>query len=141
MGDFFCLINNKKIEHIGIAVENIEKANSTFTKLLGTSNYKIEIVESEGVKTSFFKVGESKIELLEATNDESPISKFIKKKGQGIHHLAFHVDDIEVEMIRLKNEGFILINDNYKDGADNKKVCFLHPKSTEGVLIELCQEK
>ena len=131
----------KKIEHIRIAVENIEKANSPFTKLLGTSNYKIEIVESEGVKTSFFKVGESKIELLEATNDESPISKFIKKKGQGIHHLAFHVDDIEVEMIRLKNEGFILINDNYKDGADNKKVCFLHPKSTEGVLIELCQEK
>ena len=109
--------------------------------LISFNGHKIEIVESEGVKTSFFKVGESKIELLEATNDESPISKFIKKKGQGIHHLAFHVDDIEGEMIRLKKEGFILINDNYKDGADNKNVCFLHPKSTEGILIELCQEK
>ena len=131
----------KKIEHIGIAVENIDVSNALFAKLLGEDNYKIETVESEGVKTSFFRVGESKIELLEASNENSPISKYIKKKGQGVHHLAFHVDDIEKEMDRLKSEGFVLINDNYKDGADNKKVCFLHPKSTGGVLIELCQEK
>ena len=110
-------------------------------KLLGKAHYKIETVESEGVKTSFFKVGESKIELLEATNPESPISKFLTKKGEGVHHIAFHVDDIEKEMERLKNEGIVLINENYKDGADNKKVCFLHPKATGGVLIELCQEK
>lgn len=130
-----------KIEHLGIAVANIEAANELFAKLLGKAHYKIETVESEGVKTSFFKVGESKIELLEATNPESPISKFLTKKGEGVHHIAFHVDDIEKEMERLKNEGFVLINENYKDGADNKKVCFLHPKSTGGVLIELCQEK
>ena len=130
-----------KIEHLGIAVANIEVANELFAKLLGKAHYKIETVESEGVKTSFFKVGESKIELLEATNPESPISKFLTKKGEGVHHIAFHVDDIEKEMDRLKNEGFVLINENYKDGADNKKVCFLHPKSTGGVLIELCQEK
>ncbi len=130
-----------KIEHLGIAVANIEAANELFAKLLGKAHYKIETVESEGVKTSFFKVGESKIELLEATNPESPISKFLTKKGEGVHHIAFHVDDIEKEMDRLKNEGFVLINENYKDGADNKKVCFLHPKSTGGVLIELCQEK
>ncbi|MFL2570432.1 MAG: methylmalonyl-CoA epimerase [Parvicellaceae bacterium] len=130
-----------KIEHLGIAVANIEAANELFAKLLGKAHYKIETVESEGVKTSFFKVGESKIELLEATNPESPISKFLTKKGEGVHHIAFHVDDIEKEMERLKNEGFVLINENYKNGADNKKVCFLHPKSTGGVLIELCQEK
>ena len=130
-----------KIEHLGIAVANIEAANELFAKLLGNAHYKIETVESEGVKTSFFKVGESKIELLEATNPESPISKFLTKKGEGVHHIAFHVDDIEKEMERLKNEGFVLINENYKNGADNKKVCFLHPKSTGGVLIELCQEK
>ena len=130
-----------RIEHLGIAVANIEAANELFAKLLGKAHYKIETVESEGVKTSFFKVGESKIELLEATNPESPISKFLTKKGEGVHHIAFHVDDIEKEMDRLKNEGFVLINENYKDGADNKKVCFLHPKSTGGVLIELCQEK
>lgn len=130
-----------KIEHLGIAVANIEAANELFAKLLGKAHYKIETVESEGVKTSFFKVGESKIELLEATNPESPISKFLTKKGEGVHHIAFHVDDIEKEMERLKNEGFVLINDNYKNGADNKQVCFLHPKSTGGVLIELCQEK
>ena len=130
-----------KIEHLGIAVANSEAANELFAKLLGKAHYKIETVESEGVKTSFFKVGESKIELLEATNPESPISKFLTKKGEGVHHIAFHVDDIEKEMERLKNEGFVLINENYKNGADNKKVCFLHPKSTGGVLIELCQEK
>ena len=130
-----------KIEHLGIAVANIEAANELFAKLLGKAHYKIETVESEGVKTSFFKVGESKIELLEATNPESPISKFLTTKGEGVHHIAFHVDDIEKEMERLKNEGFVLINENYKDGADNKQVCFLHPKSTGGVLIELCQEK
>ena len=130
-----------KIEHLGIAVANIEAANELFAKLLGKAHYKIETVESEGVKTSFFKVGESKIELLEATNPESPISKFLTKKGEGVHHIAFHVDDIEKEMERLKNEGFVLINENYKNGADNKKVCFLHPKSTGGVLIELCQVK
>tara|TARA_B110000438_G_C15713525_1_gene606444 strand:+ start:681 stop:1082 length:402 start_codon:yes stop_codon:yes gene_type:complete len=130
-----------KIEHIGIAVANLDAANQLFEKLLGKENYKIETVESEGVKTSFFKVGESKIELLEATNDNSPITKYINKRGEGIHHLAFNVEDIEKEIKRLKGEGFTLINENYKEGADNKLVCFLHPKSTNGVLIELCQEK
>ena len=130
-----------KIEHIGIAVENLDAANQLFKKLLGKENYKIETVESEGVKTSFFQVGESKIELLEATNENSAITKYIKKKGEGVHHLAFNVEDIEKEIIRLKKEGFTIINENYKKGADNKLVCFLHPKSTNGVLVELCQER
>ncbi len=129
-----------KIEHIGIAVLNIEKSNDLFTKLLGTAPYKSEAVESEGVITSFFKTGESKIELLEASNPESPIAKFIAKKGEGIHHIAFDVTDIYAEMKRLKEEGFILLNEEPKKGADNKLVCFLHPKSSNGVLVELCQE-
>lgn len=128
-----------KIEHIGIAVKNLENANQLFEKLLGKSHYKIEDVESEGVKTSFFKLGESKVELLQATKPESPIAKFIDKKGEGIHHIAFDVDDIHAEIKRLQDEGFIVINEIPKKGADNKLVAFLHPKSTNGVLIELCQ--
>lgn len=129
-----------KIEHIGIAVKNIKDANNLFTKLFGEPHYKTEAVESEGVKTSFFKVGDNKIELLEATNDDSPIAKFLKKKGEGVHHIAFDVDDIVTEVKRLKKEGFIVLNETPKKGADNKLVVFLHPKSTNGVLIELCQE-
>ncbi|PIV93726.1 MAG: methylmalonyl-CoA epimerase, partial [Flavobacteriaceae bacterium CG17_big_fil_post_rev_8_21_14_2_50_33_15] len=129
-----------KIEHIGIAVKNLEVSNKLFAKLLGESHYKTESVESEGVKTSFFKVGSQKIELLEASNPESPIAKFIKKKGEGIHHIAFDVDDIEAEVKRLIQEGFIVLNETPKKGADNKRVVFLHPKNTNGVLIELCQE-
>ncbi len=130
----------KKIEHIGIAVSDIKKSNELFSKLLGIDAYKSEAVESEGVNTLFFKTGESKIELLEATNPESPIAKFISKKGEGIHHIAFEVDDILAEMKRLQAEGFILLNEEPKRGADNKLVCFLHPKSSNGVLVELCQE-
>ncbi len=130
-----------KIEHIGIAVKNIETSNELFEKLFGEPHYKTESVESEGVKTSFFKVGENKIELLEATNEDSPIAKFIEKKGEGIHHIAFDVDDIEKEIKRLKEEGFTILNNKPKKGADNKLVAFLHPKSTNGVLIELCQER
>ena len=129
-----------KIEHIGIAVKDLESANEVYTKLFGEPPYKNETVESEGVSTSFFKIGESKIELLEATNPESAIAKFIDKKGEGIHHIAFAVDDIRTEMKRMRNEGFIVLSDQPKKGADNKLVCFLHPKSTNGVLIELCQE-
>lgn len=129
-----------KIEHIGIAVKDLGKANKVYESLLNTKVYKEEEVRSEGVKTSFLKVGESKIELLEGTNDDSPISKFISKKGEGIHHIAYDVDDIEKEMLRLKNEGFQLLNERPKVGADNKLVCFIHPKSANGVLIELCQE-
>jgi len=129
-----------KVEHIGIAVKDIYKANKLYELLLNTSFYKTETVVSEAVKTSFFRTGETKIELLEALNDESPIAKFIEKKGEGIHHIAFEVEDIELEMARLKNEGFVLINEKPKKGADNKLVCFLHPKSTHGTLIELCQE-
>lgn len=129
-----------RIEHIGIAVKDLEVSNKVFEKLLGTSHYKTESVESEGVKTSFFKAGENKIELLEATNENSPIAKFINKKGEGIHHIAFDVTDIEKEIERLKKEGFIVLNETPKKGADNKLVAFLHPKSTNGVLIELCQE-
>jgi methylmalonyl-CoA/ethylmalonyl-CoA epimerase len=129
-----------KIEHIGIAVKNIDESNNLFTKLFGEPNYKTETVESEGVKTSFFKVGINKIELLEATKEDSPIAKFIDKKGEGIHHIAFDVDDIEAEVERLKTEGFIVLNEKPKKGADNKLVVFLHPKTTNGVLIELCQE-
>jgi len=129
-----------KIEHIGIAVKNLEASNKLFTKLLGTEPYKTEEVISEGVLTSFFKVGPNKIELLEGQSMESPISKFIEKKGEGIHHIAFEVKNIEEEIIRLKKEGFIMIHETAKKGADNKLIAFLHPKSSNGVLIELCQE-
>ncbi|HYK76067.1 MAG TPA: methylmalonyl-CoA epimerase [Daejeonella sp.] len=128
-----------KIEHIGIAVKNLENASLVYQKLLGVSSYKTEEVISEQVITEFFQVGENKIELLVGTSAESPISKFIEKRGEGIHHIAFEVDDIEAEMERLKQEGFILLNEKPKKGADNKLVCFVHPKNTHGVLIELCQ--
>jgi methylmalonyl-CoA/ethylmalonyl-CoA epimerase len=131
----------RKIEHLGIAVNSIEASLKTFETLLGTACYKIEEVQSEGVRTAFLQVGESKIELLEATNPDSPIAKFIEKKGGGIHHIAFDVEDIEVEITRLTNEGFELIHKSPKDGADNKLIAFLHPKSTASVLVELCQEK
>lgn len=127
------------IEHIGIAVKNLDFSNELFTKLLGTAPYKQEGVESEGVMTSFFQTRQTKIELLEATNPDSPIAKFIEKKGEGIHHIAFEVADILAEMQRLRLEGFILLNDVPKKGADNKLVCFLHPKGTNSVLVELCQ--
>ena len=127
------------IEHIGIAVKSLEFSNDLFTKLLGSAPYKQEGVESEGVITSFFQTGQTKIELLEATNPDSPIAKFIEKKGEGIHHIAFEVADIISEMARLKSEGFILLNEIPKKGADNKLVCFLHPKGTNSVLVELCQ--
>ena len=130
-----------KIEHIGIAVRNLEEANKTYKAILGVESYKTEKVESEGVDTSFFKVGESKIELLAATNPESPIAKFLEKRGEGIHHLAFNVEDIQSEIERLKGEGFVLLNDFPKSGAENKLVAFMHPKSANGVLVELCQEK
>lgn len=130
----------KKIEHIGIAVKDIENSNELFKMLFDKSHYKIEDVESEGVKTSFFKCGPNKIELLQATNEESPIAKFIEKKGEGIHHIAFAVDDIEKEIERLTEEGFQMIHKVPKKGADNKWIAFLHPKSTNGVLIELCQD-
>jgi len=130
----------KKIEHIGIAVKDIEKSNVLFASLFAKDHYKVEEVLSEGVKTSFFKAGPNKIELLEATNPDSPIAKFIEKKGEGIHHIAFAVDNIEAEVKRLKNEGFTVLNEIPKKGADNKLVVFLHPKTTNGVLIELCQD-
>lgn len=129
-----------KIEHIGIAVNNLEAAGTLYEKLLNTAIYKTEEVPSEGVKTAFLKNGPNKIELLEATSTDSPISKFINKKGEGIHHVAFEVDDIKAEMERLKKEGFVLLNEEPKLGADNKWVCFVHPKSAGGVLVELCQE-
>lgn len=131
----------KKIEHIGIAVKSLEQSNKVFERLFGFSHYKLEKVESEGVNTSFFMLGETKIELLEASAENSAIAKFIEKKGEGIHHIAYEVDDITTEMARLKSEGFELIHQEAKDGADNKRICFLHPKSTNGVLVELCQEK
>lgn len=130
----------KKIEHIGIAVKDISASNELFSRLFGEPHYKVEEVESEGVKTSFFKIGDNKIELLEATKEDSPIAKFINRKGEGIHHIAFDVENIEEEIIRLKKEGFIVLNETPKKGADNKIVAFLHPKTTNGVLIELCQE-
>lgn len=130
----------KKIEHIGIAVNDLNLSNDLFSKLLGKDHYKIETVESEGVKTSFFHVGETKIELVESSKYDSAIAKYIDKRGQGMHHMAFHVDDIKKELERLNKEGFKQIGD-IKEGADNKLICFLHPKSTNGVLIELCQEK
>ncbi len=133
------------VEHIGIAVRDITVSNDLFAKLLNVQPYKAEIVASEGVTTSFFKINpgqenQTKIELLEATNPDSPIAKFLEKKGEGIHHIAFAVDDILAEMERLRAEGFTVLNDVPKRGADNKLVCFLHPKGTNGVLIELCQE-
>lgn len=131
----------KKVEHIGIAVKNLENTNLLFSKLFGKEHYKIEKVESEGVSTAFFMLGETKIELLEATTESSAISKFIEKKGEGIHHIAYEVDDVLTEMERLKKEGFELLNETPKEGADNKLICFLHPKSTNGVLVELCQDK
>ncbi|MEN9875190.1 MAG: methylmalonyl-CoA epimerase [Bacteroidota bacterium] len=130
----------RKIEHIGIAVKNLEMSNTLFEKLFGAPAYKSEVVESEGVTTSFFLNGPNKIELLAATHPESPIAKFIEKKGEGIHHIAFDVEDIVSEIARLQNEGFVVLNETPKKGADNKLVAFLHPKSTNGVLIELCQE-
>lgn len=129
-----------KIEHLGIAVKNLEASNSLFEKLLGVAPYKTEEVKEEGVKTSFFNTGTSKIELLEATMEDSPIAKFIDKRGEGIHHVAFDVTDIQSEVKRLKEEGFTILNETPRKGADNKWVVFLHPKSTNGVLIELCQE-
>lgn len=129
-----------KIEHIGIAVKDLEAAGKTYETLLNTMCYKTEKVESEGVETAFYQVGESKIELLGATREDSPIAKFLEKKGEGIHHIAFGVDDIVAEMKRLKGEGYVLLNEEPKKGADNKLVAFLHPKSSNGVLVELCQE-
>lgn len=130
----------KNVEHIGIAVKNFSEANALYTTLLGVEPYKTEHVASEAVNTSFFKIGDTKIELLEGLTPDSAISKFIEKKGEGIHHIAFEVEDIYEEMQRLKKEGFILLNELPKQGADNKLVCFVHPKSAHGVLIELTQE-
>ena len=130
-----------KIVHIGIAVKDLDASNEVYTKLLGVGPYKSEGVESEGVMTSFFQTGVNKIELLAATNSDSAIAKFIEKKGEGIHHIAFHVDDIYAEMDRFRNEGFVLLNEEPKMGADNKLICFVHPKGTHGVLVELCQER
>ena len=130
----------KNIEHIGIAVRDLEISNTLFEKLLGTASYKTEEVASEGVRTSFFKTGDSKVELLAALNDDSPVAKFLEKRGEGIHHIAFAVSDIKSEVKRLKLEGFVALNEKPKKGADNKLVVFLHPKGTNGVLIELCQE-
>lgn len=130
-----------KIEHLGIAVKSLQASDELFAKLLGKENYKQEAVEREGVTTSFYELGESKIELLEATTPESPIAKFLDKRGEGIHHIAFGVENIYTEIARLKEAGFIFISEDPKDGADNKLVVFLHPKSTNGILVELCQEK
>ena len=130
----------KRIEHIGIAVSDIENSNKVFEKIFGKENFKEEKVESAGVITSFFQIGENKIELVAATNTDSPISKYLEKNREGMHHIAFDVEDIEKEMDRLKKEGIRLLNDTPKKGADNKLICFLHPKDTNGVLIELCQE-
>ena len=129
----------KKIEHIGIAIDNVDLSMAVFDKLFNKKSYKSELVISEGVKTHFYQVGDTKIELLETINESGPISKFLSKKGQGVHHLAFHVDDIYQELSRLKALGFKAIGD-VKKGADRKLICFLHPKTTSGVLIELCQE-
>ena len=129
-----------KVEHIGIAVKDLEQSNQLFAKLLGKPHYKTEQVSSEQVTTSFFQTGESKIELIESANPESAIAKFIEKRGEGMHHIAFLVNDIEAEVERLKSEGFLPISEAPKEGADNKLVFFFHPKSTNGVLIELCQE-
>jgi len=130
----------KKLEHIGIAVRDLEASNTLYEKLLGTASYKTEEVVSEGVKTSFFRIGDSKVELLEALDGNGPIAKFLEKRGEGVHHIAFAVDDIKVEVERLKSQGFTVLNEEPKRGADNKLVVFLHPKSSGGVLIELCQD-
>ena len=130
-----------KIEHLGIAVKSINEGNTLYTKILGVAPYKEEVVEHEGVRTSFFQVGPNKIELLEALHSNSPIAKYIKKRGEGLHHVAYAVHDIRAEMTRLENDGFQLLNSEPKLGADNKLVCFLHPKETSGTLIELCQER
>ena len=130
-----------KVEHIGIAVRTLADSVPLFEKLLNSQCYKTEMVESEQVNTAFFKKGETKIELLESIDANGVIAKFIEKKGEGLHHIAFDVENIESEMERLKKEGFILLNEKPKPGADNKLVCFLHPKNTNGVLIELCQER
>lgn len=134
------LTNMEKLEHIGIAVKNMDKTNALFASLIGQEHYKIEEVESEGVRTSFFKIGDVKIELLEATNENSPIAKFLDKKGEGIHHLAFSVSNIAESIAMYKKQGFEVVNEVPKKGADNKLICFLHPKSTGNVLIELCQD-
>lgn len=131
----------QKVEHIGIAVKSLSQSVPLFEKLLNTSCYKTEAVESEKVNTAFFRQGETKVELLESTNADGPISRFIEKKGEGIHHIAFEVEDIEAEMERLRAEGFVLLQEKPKQGADNKLICFLHPKSTNGILVELCQER
>lgn len=130
----------RKIEHIGIAVKDLDLSCDLYEKLLNTACYKKEEVVSEGVNTAFFKTGENKIELLSATNPDSPIAKFLEKRGEGIHHIAFDVEDILAEMERLRGEGFVLLNEQPKKGADHKLVCFLHPKGTNGMLVELCQE-
>jgi methylmalonyl-CoA/ethylmalonyl-CoA epimerase len=130
-----------KVEHIGIAVDQLSVSIPLFEKLLNTPCYKTEVVDSEKVTTAFFKQGDTKIELLESTDPEGIIAKYIGRKGEGIHHIAFEVEDIEAEMKRMQQEGFILLNDKPKPGADNKLVCFLHPKSTNGILIELCMER
>jgi methylmalonyl-CoA/ethylmalonyl-CoA epimerase len=130
----------RKIEHIGIAVHDIEASNKVFTKIFGKESYKSESVQSESVITSFFQVGESKIELVAATNQDSPIAKYLDKNREGMHHIAFDVQDIKAEMKRLQSEGIRTLNDQPKQGADNKLICFLHPKDTNGVLIELCQK-
>ena len=130
-----------KIEHLGIAVRNLEEGNALYTRLLGVGPYKEEVVEREGVRTSFFQAGPNKIELLEATRPDSPIAKFIEKRGEGIHHVAYAVEDIRSEMDRLRAAGFELLNEEPKEGADNKWVCFLHPRGTGGSLIELCQDR
>lgn len=138
---FFCFIVMNKIEHIGIAVKNLEASEKLFELILGSPSYKREAVESEGVITSFFQVGETKIELLAATNDSSPIAKFIDKKGEGIHHIAFDSGDIIDDLTRLSEAGIQLIHEKPKNGADGKEIAFLHPKSTNSVLMELCQDK
>lgn len=130
----------KKIEHLGIAVDNLEKAKKLFDTLFLKEGYKTEEVESEGVITHFYQLGESKIELLEGTNESSPISKYIVKKGGGMHHIAFDVENVQNEIDRLKEAGFVLLNDQPKKGADNKLIAFIHPKSTGGILVELCQD-
>ena len=129
-----------KIEHIGIAVKSLSVSIPLFEKLLNTECYKKELVETEKVTTAFFKTGNNKIELLESAGEDGIIARFIEKKGEGIHHIAFDVENIETEMTRLKNEGFVLLNETPKKGADNKLVCFLHPKTTNSILVELCQE-
>jgi methylmalonyl-CoA/ethylmalonyl-CoA epimerase len=131
----------KKIEHIGIAVKHLDASNELFSKLFGKDYYKIEAVEREGVRTSFFMMGDTKIELLESTQEDSAIAKFIEKRGEGVHHIAYAVDDIHAEMHRLESAGFQLLNSEPLAGADNKLICFLHPKTTNGVLVELCMDK